>query len=98
MNKTNNYPEDLNNKSTNYWFKRKLYGWGWTPSTWQGWAITLIYIILIFSLSTTINEQSPEKEVLLSFIFPFFLLTVAFIRIAYKKGEKPCWQWGRTKK
>ncbi|HZX50161.1 MAG TPA: hypothetical protein VFE94_03385 [Candidatus Paceibacterota bacterium] len=22
-----------------HWFKRKLFGWGWTPVTRQGWAV-----------------------------------------------------------
>ena len=31
-----------------YWFKAKLYGWGWTPVTWQGFSVTLGYIALVF--------------------------------------------------
>lgn len=76
------------------WFKRKLYGWGWTPVTWQGWLVTLLYVGLVFLFSLTIDETSPTREVFFTFVLPTLLLTVSFLRIAYKKGETPKWQWG----
>lgn len=79
------------------WFKRKLYGWGWTPVTWQGWLITLGYIAFIVLFALTIDETSPTSEVAFTFILPVALLTFAFIRICYAKGEKPKWQWGIPK-
>lgn len=78
----------------NYWFKAKLYGWGWTPATWQGWLITFLYVVLIVLFSLTIDNSSSAKEVVFTFALPVFLLTATFIRIAYKTGEKPRWQWG----
>lgn len=77
------------------WFKRKLYGWGWTPSSWEGWLITLVYLVLVVLFSLTIDENSPTKEIMFTFVFPVVLLTITFIRIAYNKGEKPRWQWGK---
>ncbi|MCX6717702.1 MAG: hypothetical protein NTU76_03445 [Candidatus Taylorbacteria bacterium] len=23
------------------WFKRKTYGWGWVPSSWEGWFVVI---------------------------------------------------------
>lgn len=80
------------------WFKRKLYGWGWTPVTWQGWLVTFIYIALLILFAMTIDENSPAREVVFTFILPATLLTLTFLRIAYKKGERPAWQWGRGEK
>ncbi len=80
-----------------YWFKRKLYGWGWTPVTWQGWLVTLFYIGIVLALSLTIDDASPSREIAFMFVLPFVVLTAAFLRIAYKTGEKPKWQWGVTK-
>ena len=28
------------------WFKPKRFGYGWTPASWQGWAITLAVTVL----------------------------------------------------
>lgn len=76
------------------WFKRKLFGWGWTPVTWQGWLITAGYVVLLVAFAFTIDGNSPSSEVAFTFLIPAVLLTVAFLRIAYRKGESPRWQWG----
>ena len=89
--KSESMKEDVANK---YWFKRKLYGWGWTPSGWQGWLIISIYILLVAAFAFTIDETSPPKEIVFTCLLPITLLTVSLIRICYAKGEKPKWQWG----
>jgi len=81
-----------------YWFKRKLYGWGWTPVTWQGWLVILVYIFAIIACALTIDDSSPPQEVMFMLVLPATLLTAALIRICYAKGEKPRWQWGIPKK
>lgn len=88
------YLEYLKDNPEGYWFKRKLYGWGWVPVTWQGVLITLIYVLLIIFFATTIDGDSSAREVFLTFIFPVLFLTIGFIRITIRKGEKPHWQWG----
>ncbi len=80
-----------------YWFKRKLYGFGWTPVRWQGWLVLGIYIVALALLSLTIDDNSPDREIIFTFILPVVLLSITLIRICYKKGEKPRWQWGHPK-
>jgi hypothetical protein len=80
-----------------FWFKRKLYGWGWYPASWQGWLITAVYVVVIVSASMTIDDNSPTREVVFTFILPVVICTILFIRIAYRTGEKPRWQWGADK-
>lgn len=93
-----NYIKYLNDNPKGYWFKKKLYGYGWTPATWQGWLITFVYVGLILLFSLTIDKFSPPREVVFTFILPIVLLTISFIRVAYKMGEKPSWQWGKKNK
>ncbi len=88
------YLHYIHNNPEGYWFKRKIYGWGWTPARWQGWLVTFLYLLLIVLFSLTIDDTSPVNEVMFTFVLPTLFLTVAFIRIAYKKGEKPKWMWG----
>lgn len=76
------------------WFRRKLYGWGWYPSSWEGWTATVGYIVILGILSSSLNDSSEPQEVAFMFILPVFILTGLLILIAYKKGEKPRWQWG----
>ena len=80
------------------WFRRKTYGWGWVPITWQGWALVFGYVILVVGFALTIDESSPPREMVFTFLLPVVLLTIALLRIAYKKGETPRWQWGEEKK
>ncbi|MES2622996.1 MAG: hypothetical protein V4576_01150 [Patescibacteria group bacterium] len=77
------------------WFKRKIYGWGWRPVTWQGWFTLLVYIVLLLACVSTLNNNSSPREVAVMGLLPLIILTSALIRICYKKGEKPHWQWGR---
>lgn len=79
------------------WFKRKLYGWGWTPCTWQGWVSVLVFIVLVYCLFLQLNEQSTGVFVLTHFTIPVFVLVMLFIWLGYAKGEKPRWQWGNRK-
>jgi hypothetical protein len=75
-----------------YWFPAKTYGWGWgLPSTWQGWVVMILYMILI-TLSVFIFP--PDKQWAL-FISIDVLLTILFIVICWIKGEPPKWRWGK---
>lgn len=89
--------QEIKNNTKSIWFKRKLYGWGWTPVTWQGWLMTLLYAGIIVLFATTLQEDSSFKEILFTYILPVTLLTFAFFYFLYKKGEKPRWQWGEDK-
>lgn len=82
-------------KQKTIWFKRKTYGWGWTPVTWQGWALTAGYALALIACGSTLDEGSSRKEFALAFVLPVAILTTAFMRIAYKRGESPRWQWGK---
>lgn len=73
---------------TKLWFKRKRYGWGWVPSSPEGWAITGSYIVLVI-LATKLVEQSLDI-----FLATIGLLIFTLILICIKKGETPKWSWG----
>ena len=92
----------LKDNAKGYWLKRKLYGWGWLPAKWQGWCVVLLYILLILSLVLTREKDIPGNpdsgSNFLTFELPIIILTTLLIIVAYKKGEKPSWQWGKSKK
>lgn len=97
MNIFTKYMSYLKDNPKGYWFKRKLYGWGWTPATWQGWLMLFVFIFLIIAFALTVDKNSTTSEVFFTGILPIILLTITFIRICYIKGEKPRWQWGDDK-
>jgi hypothetical protein len=71
------------------WFKAKRYGWGWYPSTWQGWLVLLIWAgLFIFFI------KDIEKSLFLNSIGAILIMSL-LIWICYKKGEQPRWRWGK---
>ena len=72
------------------WFAPKRYGYGpGRPITWQGWALTIGFILLVTVLSIALGKQ------------PFTLIaalippSLAFIVISFRtmRGELR-WRWG----
>ena len=82
-----------------YWFKRKLYGWGWTPVTLQGWLLIVIFIgYMIWNSFALDANPEPTAGQITWFFVKTILSVVVLIVICYKKGEKPKWSWGPEKK
>lgn len=80
------------------WFKAKDYGWGWQPSSWEGWLVLAIYIIFIIKVSLSIDQASRSGSgIPVNFFLLIFLSTAILIIVCYLKGEKPEWRWGRKK-
>lgn len=85
-------------KDSEYWFKRRRYGWGWFPVTWQGWLVVIVYLLLIF-LSARAFTRAPQESAdfeMYMFILILALATITLIRIGYVKGPRPRWRWGKT--
>lgn len=92
----------INKQKSKLWFKAKLYGWGWTPITWQGWLVTFGYVvILIDQITSTMRYDKAGagsvSDTMIYFGLNFILSTVLFLVICYMKGEKPGWRWGGKK-
>ncbi len=73
-----------------YWFKRKLYGWGWVPVRWQGWLVIIISAA-IFGAGIYIGETDDAPGAALLGLLAMIAILIFF---GYWKGEKPRWQWG----
>ena len=77
------------------WFKNKKYGWGWTPCSWQGWAVLAMYFFAMITNIISINNRAFSNSDFLTQFFPqIYIMTVFLLIICYTKGEKPKWQWG----
>src|SRR3989344_9129928 len=97
MNLFKKYISYIQNNPKNLWFKRKLYGWGWTPVMWQGWAVVLIFIGFVLYLGFSLPRDGQASPIAMFWFFAKLAIAVGLlIFICYKKGEKPKWQWGFT--
>lgn len=77
------------------WFKAKQYGWGWTPCTWQGWTVTVGYLVVLISISNFF-ESRPDGS-LSWYLLSVLVATAALFGVCYKTGERPSWRWGKKK-
>ncbi len=84
-------------KNNKIWFVQKTYGWGWTPSTWEGWLTIALYLVALAFISSRIDDSAilPVKDTLIESVLPILFITAILIFICYKKGEKPQWRWGK---
>ncbi len=77
------------------WFRRKTYGWGWTPATSEGWFVVLLYVLILISIFRVVDLGSHSgSDTLINFAPRFLLVTLGFYIVCTLTGEKPKWQWG----
>jgi hypothetical protein len=72
------------------WFAAKRYGYGaGSPISWQGWAITFVYVLLAAVLGIAFARKP------LTFVVIMIPLTVLFSTIAAKTTRGGWrWRWG----
>lgn len=81
--------------SQKLWFKAKKYGWGWYPASWEGWLITILYILFILYRANKVSAMfDTESSFIFRYTFEIIFMTIPLILICYLKGEKPKWRWG----
>jgi hypothetical protein len=59
------------------WFGPRRYGWGLTPTSWQGWVVTGAYVAAVFVLAITLSTPQPW-----TFWTLLALATVAYFLVA----------------
>lgn len=81
----------------NYWFKRRRYGWGWTPVTWQGFVVFFagLAAILLSAYQLPSKPAHPTAAQLMTSTAIFVATVIIFIIIASLKSPTPHWRWGR---
>jgi hypothetical protein len=79
------YLDYIKDNPQGYWFKRKLFGWGWMPVTWQGWLVIVGLLIVIFLSAKYLLEAGKTAEYFLA----VGTAVAVVIVLGYWKGEKP---------
>jgi divalent metal cation (Fe/Co/Zn/Cd) transporter len=83
-----------------YWLKPHRYGYGATPTTWQGWVSSLIFVLATVGgtvFLASMLKGSPWKAWGGPIIVVFaFALTLLFIGFSRRKTDGDWrWRWGR---
>jgi hypothetical protein len=73
-----------------YWFRPRRLGWGASPATWQGWLLTLAFVLVAVLLARIAEQRGP---VWLALLVP---LLIGFVGLAWTKTDGEWrWRWGR---
>ncbi len=61
------------------WFcPRRLPGYGWAPVTWQGWLVTIVFVVAIFACAFLLPGVAPKvgaEIVLIALLLAVCLVT-----------------------
>ena len=81
------------------WFKAKRYGWGWYPSSWEGWFTLFVFItVQVWNFLRLDAVSHSNSDTIRPFVIQTFLMALVLISICYLTGEKPRWRWGNDDK
>lgn len=75
------------------WFKKKKYGWGWTPCTWQGHMVVGLYFLCI-CLTVWVVQFGFVSMNTTQLVATLIGESAVLVAVSYLKGEKPSWSWG----
>ncbi|MFM2415036.1 MAG: hypothetical protein RI911_729 [Candidatus Parcubacteria bacterium] len=91
---------EISAREKKFWFKRKTYGWGWQPSTREGWAVVLVHILAVvigaYVIETYTRMLWSDITRVSAIVGWVGVCSALLVYIAYKKGPSPRWQWGVT--
>jgi len=79
-----------------YWFKPRAYGYGATPITWQGWAVTIGAMIVVVMSSLVVPALAGGAASALSAFVIDALAIAALIIVSRRKTDGEWrWRWGQ---
>lgn len=95
MDPISRYIDYIQDNPNHYWFRRKVFGWGWTPATIEGWIVVVVFVgALLWTGFSMAQGPEPTEEEILWFLAKVASYVIILIAICYATGEKPRWQWG----
>ena len=71
------------------WFAPKRYGYGAVPVTWQGWALTIGFVILVTVLSIGFAKHPAQ---LIAAVIPPTIIFIVISARTTRGGWR--WRWG----
>jgi hypothetical protein len=77
---------------TEYWFKPKRYGYGATPITWQGWAITIATVLAMVAVSLFLRLNTKSFLGLAS-LLAFDAAALGVLLVVSRRKTNGVWRW-----
>jgi hypothetical protein len=77
---------------TEYWFKPKRYGYGATPMTWQGWALTIATVLAMVAVSLFLRLDTTGLPGLAG-LLAFDVVALGFLIVESHRKTDGVWRW-----
>jgi hypothetical protein len=77
---------------TSYWFRPKRYGYGATPITWQGWAVTIATVLVVVAVNSGLSLVARYSWALPA-ILAFDALAIVFLLVVTRRKTEGGWRW-----
>jgi hypothetical protein len=86
-----------NDQAKKLWFKRRRYGWGYIPVTWQGALCLIVFVGVLFAavLQLPKNDTQPTTGQVIAFLTMVAADLVLLLTVSVVKGPSPHWRWGK---
>jgi hypothetical protein len=77
-----------------YWFRPRRYGYGATPTTWEGWALTVAVaaIVAISVVAMNLLADRANFAVWIAWAAIIAAVVVSFVRISRQRTDGE-WRW-----
>ena len=77
-----------------YWFRPRRYGFGATPVTWEGWALTVAVaaIVAISVVAMNLLADRANFAVWIAWAVTVAAVVVSFVRISRQRTDGE-WRW-----
>lgn len=81
-----------------YWFRPKTYGYGATPVTWEGWAVTFGTALAMAAVSVALRMTSKSDWALAALVaFDVVALGALLVVSCRKTDGELRWRWGQRR-
>jgi len=82
---------------TQFWFRPKRYGYGATPTTWQGWAVTFAFAAAMAASIVAVERLAGPTNTAAWLGWAAFMLVALlwFVQFSRRRTEGEWrWRWG----
>jgi uncharacterized membrane protein AbrB (regulator of aidB expression) len=80
-----------------FWFRPKTFGYGATPTAWQGWAVIAGYGLVVLGCVAAMYLRKESLATIASSITIMIVATIMMVVVSVQKTDGAWrWNWGAT--
>jgi predicted PurR-regulated permease PerM len=80
-----------------YWFRPKNYGYGATPATWEGWAVTIAAAAVVAASVLVLELLAGRSDFVVWMVWALFIAVATwwFVQFCRRRTDGEWkWRWG----